>query len=90
MTEIPYTFTISPPPREPWMADGLCTQVGPGPFFPEGSSSHVVKATREAVKVCRRCPVASECLEYALAHDERFGVWGGTTEHERARMRRPA
>ncbi len=30
------------------------------------------------------CEVRHECLEYALAHDERFGIWGGLSERERA------
>jgi WhiB family redox-sensing transcriptional regulator len=37
------------------------------------------------------CDVRQECLEYALAHDERFGIWGGLSERERRRLkRRPA
>jgi Transcription factor WhiB len=36
-----------------------------------------------ASSVCRSCPVAAECLAYALAADERFGVWGGMTPEER-------
>jgi hypothetical protein len=30
-----------------------------------------------AVHACQSCPVTAECLQAALAHDERFGVWGG-------------
>lgn len=40
-----------------------------------------------AVGVCRACPVRAECLQYALAADERFGVWGGLSETERAGLR---
>ena len=48
-------------------------------------------STREAKRVCLSCDVRSECLEYALAHDERFGIWGGLSERERRRLkRRPA
>jgi WhiB family redox-sensing transcriptional regulator len=32
--------------------------------------------------------VQAECLEYALANDERFGIWGGLDERERRRLRR--
>jgi WhiB family redox-sensing transcriptional regulator len=38
--------------------------------------------------VCLSCEVRSECLEYALAHDERFGIWGGLSERERRRLKR--
>lgn len=34
--------------------------------------------TAEAVNLCRvKCPVRDLCLAYAMAADERFGVWGG-------------
>ena len=32
----------------------------------------------------------TECLEYALEHDERFGIWGGLSERERRRLKRGA
>ncbi|ONK24265.1 hypothetical protein BLX87_06150, partial [Bacillus sp. VT-16-64] len=34
------------------------------------------------------CPVSTACLDYALAKDERFGIWGGMSERERRRLRR--
>ena len=77
-----FTNIITPPA---WMADGLCAQVDPDTWFPERGGS-----TREAKAVCRRCPVRAECLAYALANDARFGVWGGTSERDRRRMKRPA
>ncbi len=40
----------------------------------------------EAKAVCAECPVRQACLEHALAHREREGVWGGTTERERRRI----
>jgi WhiB family transcriptional regulator, redox-sensing transcriptional regulator len=52
-------------------------------IFPEKGGS-----TREAKRVCLSCEVRSECLEYALAHDERFGIWGGLSERERRRLKR--
>jgi hypothetical protein len=39
-------------------------------------------------RVCLSCDVRAECLEYALAHDERFGIWGGLSERERRRLKR--
>jgi WhiB family redox-sensing transcriptional regulator len=32
--------------------------------------------------------VRGECLEYALANGEKFGIWGGLSERERRRLRR--
>lgn len=40
-----------------------------------------------AKAVCAGCPVRAECLEFALANDERWGVWGGTSERQRRAMR---
>jgi WhiB family redox-sensing transcriptional regulator len=68
-----------------WQERALCAQTDPEAFFPEKGGS-----TREAKRVCTRCEVRDECLEYALAHDERFGIWGGTSERERRRLRRAA
>ena len=47
-------------------------------------------STREAKKVCLSCEVRSECSEYALANDERFGIWGGLSERERRKLRNRA
>ncbi|MGP7999446.1 MAG: WhiB family transcriptional regulator [Streptosporangiaceae bacterium] len=68
-----------------WQERALCAQTDPEAFFPEKGGS-----TREAKKVCRGCEVRAECLEYALEHDERFGIWGGLSERERRRMKREA
>lgn len=68
-----------------WQESALCAQTDPEAFFPEKGGS-----TREARKVCRACDVRAECLEYALAHDERFGIWGGLSERERRRLKREA
>lgn len=67
-----------------WQERALCAQTDPESFFPEKGGS-----TREAKKVCLACEVRSECLEYALANDERFGIWGGLSERERRLPRRP-
>jgi len=32
--------------------------------------------------------VREQCLEYALANGEKFGIWGGLSERERRRLRR--
>ena len=45
---------------------------------------------REAKRVCLTCDVRGECLEYALAHDERFGIWGGLSERERRKLKKRA
>jgi WhiB family redox-sensing transcriptional regulator len=68
-----------------WQERALCAETDPEAFFPEKGGS-----TREAKKICTGCEVRAECLEYALANDERFGIWGGLSERERRRLRRRA
>ena len=60
-----------------WQERALCAQTDPEAFFPEK-------------KVCQTCEVRAECLEYALGHDERFGIWGGLSERERRKLKRRA
>lgn len=43
---------------------------------------------RAALQLCRRCPVRDACLEFALANDHRYGIWGGLTEDKRRRLHR--
>jgi hypothetical protein len=38
---------------------------------------------RRRPAVADRCPVKAECLEWALEHDARHGMWGGKTPRER-------
>jgi len=66
-----------------WQEEALCAQTGADFFFPEPGSS-----VREAKRICGLCPIRSACLDYALDHDERFGVWGGLSEKERLEIRR--
>lgn len=66
-----------------WQENALCAQTDPEAFFPEKGGS-----TREAKRICLGCDVRDKCLEYALANDERFGIWGGLSERERRRLKR--
>ncbi|MFO7779763.1 MAG: WhiB family transcriptional regulator [Nitriliruptoraceae bacterium] len=66
-----------------WMLEAKCLDADPEAFFPEKGGS-----TREAKRICGTCPVRSDCLEHALANDERFGIWGGLSERERRRAKR--
>ena len=46
------------------------------------------RPSAEAVSLCEQCPVAIDCLAYALAGNERWGLWGGASITERDRLRR--
>ena len=67
----------------PWARRANCLGIDPELFFPCRGSS-----TREAKEVCRGCVVRVECLDYAIAHGEKWGIWGGLSERERRRVRR--
>lgn len=61
-----------------WWQRARCAQIGGDEWFPEKGGT-----TRHAKSVCRSCPVRTDCLDYAIANDERFGVWGGLSVEER-------
>lgn len=69
----------------PWATEAKCLNADPDVFFPEKGGS-----TREAKRICAECTVRVDCLEYALEHDERFGIWGGMSERERRKLKRLA
>lgn len=62
---------------------GRCAETDPELFFPDKGGS-----ARAAKSICMTCEVRVPCLEDALANDERFGVWGGTTERDRRKIRK--
>lgn len=64
-----------------WADEALCAQTDPESWFPEKGGS-----TLEGKRICQRCPVAAECLDYALENNERFGIWGGLSERERRKL----
>src|SRR3954463_16691188 len=74
---------LAPEDDRTWQRYANCMGVDPDLFFPERGAS-----TREAKEVCRGCVVQEDCLEYALANGEKFGIWGGMSERERRRIRR--
>jgi WhiB family redox-sensing transcriptional regulator len=59
-----------------WRKQAACRGLDVEAFYP----------VTEDEAVCAVCPVRQACLEHALAHREREGVWGGTTERERRRI----
>jgi WhiB family redox-sensing transcriptional regulator len=67
---------------EAWQLRALCKQSTADAFYPEKGGS-----VREAKKICGRCDVRAQCLEFALVNNEQFGVWGGLTQRERRRLR---
>lgn len=67
---------------EGWWADAACRGRHIEIFFPERDDT-----TRPAKELCAGCPVRDDCLDYALANGIKHGIWGGTSERQRRRMR---
>jgi WhiB family redox-sensing transcriptional regulator len=66
-----------------WTLRAACAGAdNPDLWFPNQGTSN-----QPAKNVCARCPVRTDCLDYALDHQIRFGVWGGRSEKERKTMR---
>lgn len=66
-----------------WQDRARCLGVEPELFYPQKGDS-----LEPAKRICASCPVQRDCLQYALEHNERYGIWGGTSERERRRLRR--
>ncbi len=71
-----------------WRANGACRDTSPDLFFPVGTTGAALRQIDEAKTVCRECHVTSECLEFALITNQDSGIWGGTCEDERRKLRR--
>jgi len=71
-----------------WQDEASCMTVDPELFFPVGTTGDAVVQVEAAKAICRSCPVAGLCLEFALSSRQDFGVWGGLSEDERRSLRR--
>ena len=74
--------------RQDWRDIAACRDTSPDLFFPVGTTGPALDQIAEAKAVCRICPVEAACLEYALVTNQDTGVWGGTSEEERKKLRR--
>ncbi len=68
-----------------WHYDAACSEADPEIFFPLAVGG--TQTAAEARTWCHNCPVAAECLDYALRTGQQ-GIWGGTTEEQRTAIRR--
>lgn len=66
----------------------ICKDEDPELFFPVGNTGPALTQIAEAKTVCRRCPVVSDCLTWALDSGQDAGVWGAMSEDERRVLKR--
>ncbi|HEX2296088.1 MAG TPA: WhiB family transcriptional regulator [Actinomycetota bacterium] len=73
-----------------WQEEAACRPYDNLTFFGEEGESELEKQAREsrAKAVCRTCPVAEPCLEFAMETNQKYGIWGGLTDKERASLKR--
>jgi WhiB family transcriptional regulator, redox-sensing transcriptional regulator len=71
-----------------WREKASCRAVDPDLFFPVGTTGIALVQIEHAKSVCRECDVQGQCLQFALATNQESGVWGGTSEEERRKLRK--
>ena len=74
--------------RVDWRGGAACVGEDPELFFPASTFGPRMSQAEEARSICRRCPVTTDCLVWALDAGIEDGVWGGRTEEERRTLRR--
>ena len=69
-----------------WREEAVCLAVvNDVSFFPDPED--LIGISR-AKAVCATCPVAAECLTWALEANQSEGIWGGHTPKDRRAIRR--
>lgn len=72
--------------RRPWWWEQAACRGEPAHlFFPDRGDAGNVRLARS---ICAECPVKLDCGSWAVEHNERFGMWGGTSPRERRVIRR--
>ncbi|MEZ5142169.1 MAG: WhiB family transcriptional regulator [Acidimicrobiales bacterium] len=81
------SLTLSAQPDE-WRSLAACRDTDPDLFFPVGTTGPAIEQIANAKAVCATCEVKQACLDFALTTNQDSGVWGGTSEEERRKIRR--
>ena len=71
-----------------WRSAAACRSADPDLFFPISATGPTAGQIARAKRICAGCGVRRECLEFALTHEQNYGIWGGTTADDRQRDRR--
>ena len=80
-------------PENDWRPLAACKGIDPELFFSSDelpNKNERIEREAAAKAVCARCPVRAECLTYAIAAGERYGIWGGLNPQERRAYARSA
>lgn len=71
-----------------WRDHAACRDTDPDLFFPIGTTGPAIEQIESAKSVCYQCDAQTSCLEFALATNQESGIWGGTSEEERRKLRK--
>jgi WhiB family redox-sensing transcriptional regulator len=74
--------------RDGWRSRGACLTADPDLFFPISAAGASAAQVAKAKRICAGCQVRSDCLSFALPQRDMQGIWGGTTDDERKKLRR--
>jgi WhiB family transcriptional regulator, redox-sensing transcriptional regulator len=74
--------------NDTWRCSAACRDTSPDLFFPVGTTGPALEQIASARAVCEICPVQEPCLEFALSTNQDSGIWGGTSEEDRRKIRR--
>ena len=90
MTSSSVAINVSTDPvlTDDWRRVASCRDTDPDLFFPVGTTGPAIEQIENAKAVCRTCEAQVPCLEFALATNQDSGIWGGTSEEERRKLRR--
>ena len=82
---------MDPVDKLDWQEEAACRQYDNFVFFGlEQGESDIERQAREnrAKAICHTCPVIEPCLEFAMETNQKYGIWGGLTDKERASLKR--
>lgn len=85
----PYMELLSqlPDPADDWRELAACREVDPEVFYTDAAGEAENRRKIILAKaICRTCPVAVQCLDYAKSTRQRHGVWGGRNMDGRAQQ----
>ena len=74
--------------NDDWRELAACRDTSPDLFFPVGTTGPAIEQIAQAKAVCQTCDAQAACLEFALQTNQDSGVWGGTSEEERRKLRK--
>lgn len=74
--------------NDDWRQVASCCDTNPDLFFPVGTTGPALDQIAMAKAVCFECEARQPCLEFALLTNQDSGIWGGTSEEERRKLRK--